>query len=96
MCIRDRRCGMAISAVEQGRLARRLAEIRPHLNEQQPPLLLVQMRPDLRQPARQPTLLHCADRHTTTLWDLSRQIVAYWCAIANLAGKPGHRATDVK
>jgi hypothetical protein len=41
------------------------------------------MRPDLRQPARQPTLLHCADRHTTTLWDLSRQIVAYWCAIAN-------------
>src|SRR5450759_3202326 len=26
---------MAISAVEQGRLARRLAEIRPHLNEQQ-------------------------------------------------------------
>jgi hypothetical protein len=43
------------------------------------------MRPDLRQPARQPTLLHCADRHTTTLWDLSRQIVAYWCAIANLS-----------
>jgi hypothetical protein len=31
---------MAISAVEQGRLARRLAEIRPHLNEQQWRLLL--------------------------------------------------------
>ena len=31
---------MAISAVEQGRLVRRLAEIRPHLNEQQWRLLL--------------------------------------------------------
>ena len=31
---------MAINAVEQGRLARRLAEIRPHLNEQQWRLLL--------------------------------------------------------
>ena len=60
---------------------------RPRLRpQQQPPLLLVQMRPDLRQPARQPTLLHCADRHTTTLWDLSRQIVAYWCASAKADG----------
>src|SRR5664280_733280 len=86
---------MAISAVEQGRLARRLAEIRPHLNEQQPPLLLVQMRPDLRQPARQPTLLHCADRHTTTLWDLSRQIVAYWCAIAKEGWKGASSGLDL-